>query len=372
MNKHSFIILVAAALSVAVDCYAERGKPLPRTEPGPELAQAFQTWENEVQASLSKPEMQQVIMHNIMVVKDGKVVYEKNLDPEWPADRPQHVFSASKTFTALACGIAVDDGLLSVDDKVIDFFPDKLPARVSKKLKALTIKDLLTMQCGHKTDPTWDTMAAYDSVSMEISLKPGVDIAKAFLNHRFVYKPGTYFCYNSLCTYMVSAIVQKVEGKNILDLLDERVFAPLSIERPEWDMDEEGVCCGGWGLHLKIEDMAKLGQLLLQKGEWNGKQLVSAEWVEEQTRKHIDNYPNGLTAKKIDAPPYLPISRNDWVAGYGYQTWRNTVGGYRADGAWGQMIVVLPEHNAVIAGQANLKNHLAELWSYWDYILPAL
>lgn len=370
--KRCLIILVAAALSVAVACSAERGKPLPRTEPSPELAQAIQTWENEVEASLSKPEMLQVIMHNIMVLKDGKVVFEKNLDPEWPADRPQHIFSASKTFTALAAGLAVDDGLITVEDKVIDYFPDKLPEEVCDKLRNLRIKDLLTMQCGHETDPTWATMAAYDSTTMEITLRDSVDLAKAFLNHPFIHEPGTYFCYNSLCTYMVSAIVQRVEGKTILELLDERIFAPLSIPTPEWDKDEDGVCVGGWGLHLRIEDMAKFGQLLLQKGKWNGKQLVSEEWIEEQTRKHINNYPNGLTAEQLDAPPLLPLSRNDWVAGYGYQTWRNTVGGYRADGAWGQMIVVLPEHNAVIAGQANLKNHLAELWSYWDYILPAL
>ncbi len=369
---NSKIILVAAALCAAVACSGGRGKPLPRTEPSPELAQALQTWENEVQASLSKPEMLQVIMHNIMVVKDGKVVFEKNLDPEWPADRPQHIFSASKTFTALAFGLAVDDGLVSVDDKVVDFFPDKLPEEISDNLKALTVKDLLTMQCGHDTDPTWSTMAAYDSTNMEISLKPGVDLAKAFLNHPFVHEPGTFFCYNSLCTYMVSAIVQKVEGKSVLELLDERIFRPLSIETPKWDADEEGVSYGGWGLHLRIEEMAKFGQLLLQKGKWNGKQLVSEQWVEEQTRKHIDNYSNGQTAEQVDSPPFLPLSRNDWVAGYGYQTWRNTVGGYRADGAWGQMIVVIPEKNAVIAGQANLKNHLAELWSYWDYILPAL
>ena len=372
MSKRFFIVLVTVACFAALACTGERVIPLPRTEPSPELALAFQAWQDSVNASLSKHEMLQVVMHNVMVVKDGKVVFEKNMDPGWPADRPQHIFSASKTFTALAFGLAVDDGLVTVDDKVVDLFPDKLPGEVSDNLKALTVKDLLTMQCGHDTDPTWDTMAAYDSTSMEITLKPGIDLAAAFLNHPFVHEPGTFFCYNSLCTYMVSAIVQKVEGKNIRDLLDERVFRPLSIETPDWDMDEAGVCCGGWGLHLKIEDMAKAGLLMLQKGKWNGKQLISEKWIEEQTRKHIDNYPNGLTAEQLDAPPFLPLSRNDWVAGYGYQTWRNTVGGYRADGAWGQMIVVLPEKNAVIAGQANVKNHLAELWSYWDYILPAL
>jgi len=371
MNKIG-IIMVTAALCAAVACSNDGSKALPRTQPGPELAQAFQTWQDSVEASLSKPEMLQVIMHNIMVLKDGKVVFEKNLDPEWPADRPQHIFSASKTFTALAAGLAVDDGLITVEDLVIDYFPDRLPEEVSDNLRALRIKDLLTMQCGHETDPTWATMAAYDSTSMEISLQPDVDLVNAFLSHPFVHEPGTFFCYNSLCTYMVSAIVQQVEGKNIRDLLDERVFAPLGIDTPQWDMDKDGVCCGGWGLHLKIEDMAKAGQLMLQKGKWNGKQLISEQWIEEQTRKHIDNYPNGQTAEEIDAPPFLPLSRNDWVAGYGYQTWRNTVGGYRADGAWGQMIVVLPEKNAVIAGQANLTNHLAELWSYWDYILPAL
>ena len=370
MNKLA-VFLATAALCAAVACTAERGKPLPRTSPGPDLAQAFRTWQDSVDASRSKPEMLQVIMHNIMVLQDGKVVFEKNMDPEWPSDRPQHIFSASKTFTALAAGIAVDDGLITVEDRVVDFFPDKLPEEVSDNLKELRIKDLLTMQCGHDTDPTWDTMAAYDTTSMEIRLKPDVDLAEAFLNHPFVHEPGTFFCYNSLCTYMVSAIVQKVEGKNIRDLLDERVFSHLSIQTPEWDMDKDGVCCGGWGLHLKIEDMAKAGQFMLQKGKWKGKQLISQEWMEEQTRKHIDNYPEGKTAEELDSP-YLPLSRNDWVAGYGYQTWRNTVGGYRADGAWGQMIVVLPEQNAVIAGQANLTNHLAELWSYWDYLLPAL
>jgi CubicO group peptidase (beta-lactamase class C family) len=94
--------------------------------------------------------------------------------------------------------------------------------------------------------------------------------------------------------------------------------------------------------------------------------------VEEQTRKHINNYPNGLTAEQIDMPPYYPITRNDWVAGYGYQTWRNTIGGFRADGAWGQMIIVLPEKNAVIAARAQLANHQVELWSFWDLLVPYL
>lgn len=371
INFKTFLCFIGA--SCVFLCASAGPGPLPRTAPSPQLDSAFAAFKDTVARSVSNPKPDfRLVFHNIMIVKDGSVVIDETFDPQWPADRPQHVFSASKTFTALAVGLAVDDGLMTVEDKVIDYFPDKLPARVSKKLKALRVKDLLTMQCGHATDPTWDTMAAYDTLNMELPLKPGVDLAAAFFNHPFVYKPGKFFCYNSLCTYMASAIVQKVTGKTIRDYLDERIFAPLGIQTPEWDMDEAGVCTGGWGLHLRMEDMAKAGQLMLQKGNWNGKQLISAEWIEEQTRKHIDNYPNGLTRKQIDQPPFYPIERNDWVAGYGYQTWRNTVGGYRADGAWGQMIIVLPEKNAVIAARANLVNHQVEEWAFWDYLLPAL
>ena len=361
-----------AAVLAAIACKQTPGD-LPRGKASAQLDSAFTAYKDTVTRSVSNPDPnRRVVLHNLMIVKDGKVVVEETFDPEWPADRPQHVFSASKTFTALAVGLAVDDGLMTVEDKVIDYFPDKLPAEVNDNLRNLKVKDLLTMQCGHTTDPTWDTMAAYDSTNMELPLKPGADLAAAFLNHPFEHEPGTYFTYNSLCTYMASAIVQKVCGKTIRDYLDERIFKPLGIQTPDWDMDEEGVCCGGWGLHLRLEDMAKAGQLMLQKGRWNGKQLISAEWIEEQTRKHIDNYPNGLTAEQIDMPPFYPITRNDWVAGYGYQTWRNTIGGYRADGAWGQMIVVLPEKNAVIAARACLANHQVELWSFWDLLVPAL
>ena len=356
-----------AALVAAIAC--SRGpETLPRGEASAQLDSAFKVYVDSVTRSALNPDPnRQVVLHNIMIVKDGKVVIEHDFDPEWPANRPQHMFSCSKTFTALAVGLAVDDGLLSVEDSVSKFFPERI--KEGNPCRA-TVRDLLTMQGGHVTDPTWDTMAGYDTTSMEIPLKPGVDLMDAFLSHPFEKEPGEYFTYNSLSTYMCSAIVQKVEGKPIVDLLDERIFQPLGIEKPLWDTDEAGVNVGGWGLHLKLEDMAKIGQLLLQEGSWNGKQLVSAQWVKEQTSKHIDNYPNGLTREQIDQPPFYPIERNDWVAGYGYQTWRNTIGGFRADGAWGQMIVVLPEKNAVIAARANLTNHQVELWSFWDLLVP--
>ena len=370
--KASYILAIAAGLA-AIACNGPSPGPLPRGEASLQLDSAFKVYVDTVTRSVGNPNPDlQLVFHNIMIVKDGQVVVEHTFDENWPPERPQHIFSASKTFTALAVGLAVDDGLMTVEDKVVDYFPDKLPAEVNGNLKELRVKDLLTMQCGHDTDPTFEHMSAYDSTSMEITLPPGKDLQKVFLEHPFVHEPGTFFCYNSLCTYMASAIVQKVSGKNIRDYLDERIFRPLGIETPEWDMDEAGVCCGGWGLHLKLEDMAKAGQLLLQKGKWNGKQLISESWVEEQTRKHIDNYPNGLTAEQIDQPPLYPLSRNDWVAGYGYQTWRNTIGGFRADGAWGQMIVVLPEKDAVIAVRANLANHQVELWSLWDLLVPYL
>ena len=158
--KRSFI-LAMAALGAAIACNSQGTGPLPRAEASQELQTAFAAFKDTVAKSAFNPNPDfQMFFHNIMIVKDGKVVIEETFDPEWPADRPQHVFSASKTFTALAAGLAVDDGLMTVEDKVIDYFPDKLPAEVSDNLKAMTVKDLLTMQGGHETDPTWDTMAA--------------------------------------------------------------------------------------------------------------------------------------------------------------------------------------------------------------------
>jgi CubicO group peptidase (beta-lactamase class C family) len=155
---------------------------------------------------------------------------------------------------------------------------------------------------------------------------------------------------------MQSAIVQRVTGQTVLDYLKPRLFEPLGIDDPTWTTSPEGVSIGGYGLYLRTEDIAKFGQLYLQKGEWHGKQLIPAEWIQQATSKQVSNGSN-------------PDS--DWDQGYGFQFWRCRHDAYRGDGKDGQFCIVLPKQDAVIAITANAGNMQAELNVVWDKLLPA-
>ena len=288
-------------------------------------------------------------LHSVMILKEGKVVYERWFGDDAPGKN--HVmWSVSKTWTTIAVGFAIAEGKLTVEDKVISFFPNDLPDEVSENLATLRVKDLLTMSVGHDNDPTNTTRNAQGSWE------------KLFLAYPIPHKPGTKFVYNSLATYMLSSIVRKTTGENLIDYLKPRLFEPLGIEGARWDSNPAGTNLGGWGLYVKTEDMAKLGQLLLQKGNWDGKQLLLEAWVEEATTLKILQDPNVDLAK----------SNSDWNQGYCYQMWRCRHNGFRADGMNGQFIVVLPEQQAVVALTANIGNMQAELNLVWEYLLPSL
>ncbi len=362
--KKTLILLGCIMLAA---CTTQPPRDLERAEPSPELAASFHAMQDSIVASFTEPidYMKLLNFHSIMVVKDGKVVLEKWFGKFAP-EQPHTMFSVSKTFTAAAVGMVIADGKLSLKDRVDKFFPDKV--RPDNPCNA-TVEDLLMMAGGHDTDPSLGILQ-FDITAMTTSVKEGTDIAAAFFSHPFVHEPGTHFCYNSLGTYLLSAIVTKLTGESVLDYLTPRLFEPLGIDIPEWDADENGVSLGGWGLHLKTEDMAKMGQLLLQKGRWGSKQLIPAEWVENMGASHIDCAPATLSPEEADAK--LDPARNDWRQGYGFQTWRNKVEGFRADGAGGQFILVLPEKNAVVAVTAWLSDTQAEMDLIWDYIYPCL
>ncbi len=300
---------------------------------------------NYIQA-VEKDSTQEI--HSLMVLRHGKVVAEGWWNPYRP-DLRHIMHSVSKTFTSTAVGFAVSENRLSVNDKVISFFPDYLPDTVSLYLAQLTIKDLLTMSVGQDPEPKF----TYQDPNW----------VKAFLATPIVNEPGTVFLYNSYATYMVSAILQKVTGQKIIDYLQPRLFEPLNIKGMDWEEDPMGINIGGWGLRVKTEDMAKLGQLYLQKGKWNGKQLLPESWIEEAS-----------TAKIIQKPDITQEQRNqdDWAQGYGYQMWRCRHNFFRADGASGQYIIVMPELDAVIAITANVNNMQHELNFVWEYLLPAI
>lgn len=298
-------------------------------------------------------------LHSLMIVQHGKVLAEHWMS-QGKENEPHILNSVSKTFTSTAVGLAIAEGKLSLDDKVISFFPDKLPAHVSDNLKAMTVRDLLTMNCGHDTDPT-----------NSIREKKDADWVKEFLAAPVEHKPGTFFAYNSLGTYMLSAIVQKVTGEKVVDYLWPRLFRPLGIVNVRWEESPQGINTGGWGLYLKTEDLAKMGLLLLQGGKWEGKQLLPADWVKEASSAQVPSLPAGVKPEMAKQRKLTP-KNSDWVQGYGYQMWRCRHNAFRADGANGQYILVLPEKDAVIAVTAHIPDMQAELNLIWKHLLPIL
>lgn len=319
-------------------------------------AKAGSTLEAAMEKYLQSASEQKLNIQSVMVVQHGKVKYEKWLNGG-EAQKPHVLNSVSKTFTSAAVGLAIEEGLLSLDDKLVSFFPDDVPASPSANLKKVTIRNLLTMNCGHDTEPS--------------RKRKGDTWVRTFLAWPVEHEPGTYFCYNSMGTYMLSAIVQKVTGQKVVDYLQPRLFDPLGIESPRWDESPQGINCGGWGLYLKTEDLAKMGQLLLQKGKWKGKQVLPESYVTEMTRKQVPCQPSWVRADKL-AESGLTPENSDWVQGYGYQVWRCRHGAFRADGAGGQYIIVIPEKDAVVINTADLNDMQAEQNLIWDHILPAL
>lgn len=279
-------------------------------------------------------------LHSVMVVRHGHVIAEGWWTP-YRADARHSLYSLSKSFTATAVGMAIAEGKLSLDDPVVKFFPDDVPASASNNLKAMRVHDLLRMSTGQQTEPARPMDQSW---------------TKSFLEHQVPFKPGTHFLYNTSATYMASAIVQQATGEKLVDYLQSRLFQPLGIQNPTWEESPQGVSTGGYGLSVRTEDIASFGQLYLQKGKWQGKQLVPEAWVDAATARQTSNGSN---------------PGSDWDQGYGYQFWRSRHGAYRGDGAFGQFCIVLPEQDAVIAITSGLKDMQAVLNLVWDKLLPA-
>ncbi|MDH6356946.1 serine hydrolase [Parabacteroides sp. PF5-9] len=290
----------------------------------------------------------QMELHSLMFLRHGKVIAEGWWHP-YRSTTNHLMHSVSKTFTSTAIGFAVQEQLLTVEDRVISFFPDKTPQNPSQYLQELRVKDLLTMSVGQTPPPTF-YITDHDWV-------------KSFLDTNIQIEPGTTFEYSSYATYMLSAIIHKVTGESTYDYLTPRLFEPLEIKNIQWETDTQGINSGGWGMRIKTADMAKLGQFYLQKGKWHNKQLLSADWIDEATAPHIYQRPDRTPDEN---------SNDDWAQGYGYQIWRCTHNAYRADGANGQFIIILPEQDAVIAITASLNDMQKELSLVWKHLLPAI
>ncbi len=290
-------------------------------------------------------------IQSFMLVRHGQVVAEGWWSP-YGAEIPHKMFSLSKSFTSTAVGLAIAEGKLSLDDPVLSFFPEDAPPQPSANLKSMRVRDLLIMSSGQNA-----TNVAHLGEVMRNSAQSGEKITKAFLAAPVECKPGTLFIYNTPGSYMLSAIVQKVTGETVFDYLRPRLFEPLGIENPTWDASPQGITFGGVGLNIRTEDIARFGQLYLQKGGWGGKQLLPASWVESATARQTSNGSD-------------PAS--DWDQGYGYQFWRCRHGLYRGDGAFGQFCIVMPEQDAVVAITSGTGNLQAIMNLVWDKLLPAM
>jgi CubicO group peptidase (beta-lactamase class C family) len=288
-------------------------------------------------------------LHGFMLLRHGSVIAEGWWRPYGP-ELPHMLFSLSKSFTSTAVGFAVTEGRLSVDDTVLSFFPKDAPREVSDNLAAMKVRHLLTMTTGQD-------MADQDAVDATFGRRDH-RAEKAFLALPVVHAPGSRFVYNSSATYMLSAIVQKLTGQALTDYLTPRLFDPLGIRDARWDSYANGVNFGGFGLNVRTEDIARFGQCYLDKGAWNGRQVIPGTWVAEATARQV---PNG------DAPD------SDWSQGYGYQFWRcRPRGAYRGDGAFGQYCIVMPEQDAVIAINSGLGDMQVPLAQIWEKLLPGM
>lgn len=257
----------------------------------------------------------------IVLWKDGRVVARVAPEPYSVYDKGE-LYSLSKSFCSTAIGMLFDEGKIALDEKIADIFP-KEAQETDANLKKATVQDLLTMRTGH-------------AQCVMPHLSRALDPVGAFFRQKATYEPGTRFVYNTAATWMLSAALQKKTGMTVADYLEPRLFEPLGIRGQVWNKCA-GISEGGIGLHVSADDIWKLGVLYLQKGVWEGRRLLSEEWVLDAQKPHADNSNNGT---------------EDWCAGYGYQFWRNAQCGFRGDGAFGQLCIILPEKNAVLAVRA--------------------
>ena len=258
------------------------------------------------------------------------------------------LYSHSKSFTSTAIGFLVDDGKLDLDARVLSFFPDKAPAKPSANLRALRVRDLLTMNVGA-------------SVSDPQKKNPDGDWVRIFLANDIEKEPGTVFKYDSCATHMLAAIAERVTGMKLMDFLKARLFDPLGMTSPWSTVSPTGVACGGWGMNMTTRDLARFGQLYLDQGMWEGKRLLSREWVALATARQTWSGAIAVTGE----------DGSDWHQGYGFQFWRCRHNAFRADGASGQYTIVMPEQDAVVSIHAGLRDMQQEINLVWDHLLPA-
>ncbi|RAG86661.1 serine hydrolase [Streptacidiphilus pinicola] len=283
--------------------------------------------------------------HSVMLLRHGYVIAEGWWAPYAPQG-VQQLYSLGKLFTATAVGLARAEGRLDLDAPVVSYFPELAAEITDPRSRSILVRHIASMSAGHTTEQ-WFRALATDPA----------EPVRGFLLEPPDGTPGVTFAYSQSTTYTLAAIVQRVTGQTLTEFLRPRLFEPLGIGEAFWLPYPAGREAGFAGLHTTTEAVARLGQLYLQGGVWEGRQLLAPEWVAAATRAQVDNSGTGATP--------------DWTQGYGFQFWMSRHG-YRGDGAFGQFCVVLPEQDAVLALTAETENMQGVLDAAWAHLLPAL
>ena len=290
--------------------------------------------------------LREINIHSLMVLRHGKAAVGLWWRPYAP-ELPHQQYSFSKSVVSLAIGFAEAEGLISLDDRIAGFFPRRIAVDADPRIYSVTVEHLLTMTSG----------AVQQN---ETGIPRYADWVEWFLNTPLSSFPGDSFVYNSMNTYMLSAILRKVTGCGLVDYLMPRLFEPLGIERPTWDKCPVGIECGGWGLYLKTEDMARICQFCLDDGVWQDRRILPEKWAERA----------GACAVPSDSDSKLSDSIHR-TSGYGYQFWRNGDGNsWRADGMFGQYGLIMPEKDMVIITTGGHASQMELLDVLYDVFIP--
>lgn len=275
-------------------------------------------------------------LHAIEIYEQGKCLVRWGIAP-YSCDDKREYYSLSKSFMSTAVGLAFDRGLLSPDDLLSKYFPQQVASQTDERWQRVKLRHLLAMTTGHASCPMMNMALAPDSI-------------EGFFNTPLVHEPGEQFAYSTGSGCVLGEIVHRVTGFTAQEFLTHELFSEMGITDIWWEGCADGRCQGGTGLKASCDDAAKLGLLYCQKGMWNGKRLLSEEWVDMASAYQSDTPKNGTP---------------DWCAGYGFQFWHNQREGYRGDGAFGQLCVILPERETVVAMLTESADMQAELNCVW-------
>lgn len=315
---------------------------------------------------LEEMEKRKLELHGFMLLRRNRVIAEGWWKPYGP-ELPHVCYSLTKMFTSLAVGFAVQERLLSVSDRALDYFPELATKEIRADKGELTLKHLLTMSTGHADDTTRfavNRSFLQDRPNPSIGDRPDGDWVRGFLELPLHAAPGSRFVYNSGASHLLAEVVRRVTGQSALDYLYPRFMVPLGIERPRWDTCPLGNISGGWGLRLKTEDIARVGQMLLQRGIWNGERILSEAWIAEATSKQVETV--------VHTAQEAVTGVDEWRQGYGYQLWMCRHNAYRGDGAMGQYCIVMPDREAVIAIHSGVQDMQGVMDGVWEHLLPAM